>query len=170
MSGNNNQSSSYDDFDERQDGTGGGLRAQLEKVLESNKSLMDKLAKYEEQERGQSAEQVLKDKGLDPAIKELIPADTDPKEWVEKYAHLLGVKPDKSKAEDEDNHDDPEIVAPEEEDAALIAERVAQAQIQGAADAGSPAHLTGDVLERMDKITSEEELLKFFQSNGAAGG
>lgn len=166
MSGNNNESGSYDDFDERQDGTGGGLRKQLESVLAEVKDLRAELAKRDQK----SAEDVLKDKGLDPAIKELIPADQDPQEWVEKYAHLLGVKPAKSEAEDEDNHDDPEIVAPVEEDAALIAERVARSEIQGAADAGSPAHLTGDVLERMDKIGSEEELLKFFQSNGAAGG
>ncbi len=68
--------------------------------------------------------------------------------------------------------DDPEFVAQaqEEEDAAVTLEREAREQIQRAADAGSPAHTTGDVLERMSKIDSEEELMRFFKSNGAVGG
>ena len=58
----------------------------------------------------------------------------------------------------------------QDEDPALALEREALSQIQGAADSGSPSHLTGDILERMDKIQSEEELMKFFGSNGAVGG
>lgn len=166
MSGYNNQSGSYDD-EERQDGTtGGGLRKALEDALAKLESTRQELEAYK---RGDTAESVLKDKGLDPALKDLIPADTDPKEWVEKYAHLLGTKPE-VKAEDESSNDDPEIVMPVDEDPALTLEREAMAQINGAADSGSPAHLTGDVLQRMDKINSEEELLAFFQRNGAPGG
>ena len=166
MSGYNNQSSSYGDDFEHQDGTtGGGLRKALESAIEKINKLEAQLG---ERARGETAEAVLKDKGLDPALKDLIPADADPKEWVDKYATLLGAKPSagaESKAEG--SEEEPESNASQEVDPALLAEQEALAQIQGAADAGSPAHLTGDVLERMEKIQSEEELLKFFQSNGA---
>jgi len=167
VSGYNNESDSYDDLDRQDGATGGGLRKQLEQAL----AKIDKLQRdIDGQKQADTAVQVLKDKGLDPAIRELIPEDQDPKEWVEKYAHLLGTK---TKASSEDSStDDPDDVAQvqEDEDPAITLEREALSQIQGAADAGSPAHLTGDVLERMDKISSEDELMAFFQSNGALGG
>ena len=166
MSGYNNQSSSYGDDFEHQDGTtGGGLRKQLEEALAE---LREYRKRDEQKERSQTAEKVLKDKGLDPALKALIPDDAEPAAWVDQYATLLGAKPGARAAEVKDEaKEEPEPNASQEVDPALLAEQEALAQIQGAADAGSPAHLTGDVLERMDKIQSEEELLKFFQSNGA---
>jgi hypothetical protein len=167
VSGYNNQSSSYDDDMDRQDGTtGGGLRKALEDALAKLEKAQKDLEDYR---RGDTAESVLKDKGLDPALKDLIPADTDPKDWVEKYAHLLGTKP-AAKAEEKDSNDDPEFVALEEEDPAITLEREARERINAAADSGSPAHLTGDVLQRMDKINSEDELMEFFRSNGAPSG
>jgi hypothetical protein len=164
VSGYNNQSDSFDDY-ERQESGGGGLRRQLEEVLAKNKKLEEELARS----RAKDTDALLKDKGLDPAIKELIPEDADPSEWIEKYSHLLGAKGTERDVQPAPS-DDPEIVAPVDEDPALVAEREALAQIQGAADAGSPAHLTGDVLERMERIDNEEELMKFFGSNGAVGG
>jgi hypothetical protein len=164
VSGYNNQSDSFDDY-ERQESGGGGLRKQLEEVLADNKRLLKLLGDRE----AKDTEALLKDKGLDPAIKELIPADADPSEWIDKYAHLLGAKGTEREVAKAPS-DDPEIVAPVDDDPALVAEREALAQIQDAADAGSPAHLTGDVFERMERIDSEEELMKFFNSNGAVGG
>jgi hypothetical protein len=173
VSGYNNQSDSFDDNgygQERQESGGGGLRKQLEEVLADNKRLLKLLGDRVEKD----TDALLKDKGLDPAIKELIPEGADASEWVEKYAHLLGVKKDdtKEQAKADEGSDDggPEIVAPEDEDPAIAVEREALSRIQGAADAGSPAHLTGDVLERMERIDNEEELMKFFGSNGAVGG
>lgn len=171
MSGYNNQSSSFDDDgygQERQDGTtGGGLRKALEDALDKLEKTRQELEAYK---RGDSVEQVLKDKGLDPAVKELIPADANPSEWIDKYSHLLGAKGTEREVKPAPSDESPEIVAPVEEDPALVAEREALAQIQGAADAGSQSALMGDVLERMNKIDSEEELMKFFGSNGALGG
>lgn len=170
MSGYNNQSDSFDDNgygNERQEGgNGGGLRRQLEEALADAKALRKQLADRQTKD----AEVLLKDKGLDPAVKELIPEGADPSEWIEKYAHLLGVKSAEKKEEERAPGDNPEIVALADEDPAITAEREALAQIQGAADAGSPAHLTGDVLERMERIDNEDELMKFFGSNGAVGG
>jgi hypothetical protein len=166
VSGYNNQSGSYGDDFEHQDGTtGGGLRKQLEDALAEIKKLRQDLGK---DERDKTAETALKDKGLDPALKALIPDDAEPAAWVDQYATLLGAKPGAQAAEVKDEaKEEPEPEAPQVDDPALVAEREALAEIQGAADAGSPAHLTGDVLERMEKIQSEEELIKFFQSNGA---
>lgn len=165
MSGYNNQSDSFDDFERQEGGGGGGLRRQLEETLAEVKELRKQL----NDRQTKDTDALLKDKGLDPAIKELIPEGADASAWVEKYAHLLGAKGTERQV-DTAPSDDPEIVAPVEDDPALVAEREALAQIQGAADAGSQSHLTGDVLERMSKINSEDELLKFFDSNGAAGG
>lgn len=166
MSGYNNQSDSFDDYERQEGGGGGGLRRQLEETLAELKDLRKRLNERETKD----TEALLKDKGLDPAIKELIPEDANPSEWIEKYSHLLGAKSTQKAEDDSAPSGDPEIVAPVEDDPALVAEREALAKIHGAADAGSPAHLTGDVLERMDKIQDEAELLKFFQSNGAVGG
>lgn len=167
MSGYNNQSGSYgDDFDHQDGASGGGLRKQLEEALAELKEARRLLGK---EDRDKTAEQALKDKGLDPALKDIIPDNQDPKAWVEQYAPLLGAKP-QAQVQEEEVHEEPESQASQEEDPALVAEREALAQIQGAADAGSPAHISGDVLERMDKIQSEEELMLFFSRNGAAEG
>lgn len=168
MSGYNNQSDSFDDNgygQERQESGGGGLRRQLEEALAELKEFRAREAKRDAKE----TEALLKDKGLDPAVKELIPEGADPSEWIEKYSHLLGAKGTEKDVKPAPSDESPEIVAPVEEDPALVAEREALAQMQGAADSGSQSHLTGDVLERMNKIDSEEELLKFFNSNGAVG-
>lgn len=154
-----------DDFEnEVQGNNGGGLRKMLEETLAENKKL---LAKLEERERGNSTADLLKGKGLDPAIAELIPADQDPEAWVEKYAHLLGV-PKNTPAEEPAA--EPEIQLADDSDPALIAEREALAAMQDAAESGSPAVVSSDVLERMSKINTEEELMAFFKSNGATGG
>jgi hypothetical protein len=161
---NNNQSDSFDDFERQEHGGGGGLRRQLEETLAEVKELRKQL----NQREAKDTDALFKDKGLDPALKELIPEGAEPSEWIDKYAHLLGVKGKERDSAPADSLDDPEIVAPVEDDPALVAEREALAQINGAADAGSSAHITGDVLERMNKIDSEDELMKFFNSNGAA--
>lgn len=168
MSGyNNNYSDDY--FDENEDGQrgGGGLRKMLEETLAENKRLIQKL---EERERGTSTAALLKEKGLDPAIAELIPNGEDAKAWVEKYAHLLGVP---QNTEDHTPAAAPEVQLADDTDPALIAERQrlaaerqARADMQDAAESGVPA-VQQDLLNQMDKITSEEELMKFFQQNGA---
>lgn len=147
---------------------GGGLRKLLEQTLEENKKLREAI---EGKEREKSTAALLKDKGLDPAIAELIPEDTDAKAWVEKYAHLLGVPqntptPENEKAVEPEVHlsddSDPAIVARREE---LAAERKALADMQEAAESGLPASVHNDLVQQMNKIDSEEQLLKFFEQN-----
>lgn len=164
MSGYNYQSNS-DDFNEvERNGSGGNLRKMLEDALAENKKLLNKLNK---QEREKSATDLLKDKGLDPAIAELIPDDTEPAAWVEKYAHLLGVKTDAPPLQPVV---EPEIVAAVDDDPALVAEREALAAMQDAHESGLPPAVANSLLEKMDKIGSEEQLIAFFNSNGATGG
>lgn len=163
MSGYYNQPDS-DDFENEVGGNnGGGLRKMLEETLAENKKL---LAKLESKERENSTADVLKGKGLDPAIAELIPADMDPSLWVEKYAHLLGVPANTPATEPAA---DPEMQLADDTDPALVAEREALAAMQNAAESGSPA-VSSDVMERMNKINSEQDLLEFFRTNGATGG
>lgn len=159
MSGYYNTPDSDSD-DTEQDNTGKGLRKALESALE-------KIAKLESAQRTASATEVLKGNGLDPALADLIPEGTTASEWVEKYAHLLGVK----KAEDPQGQgeEQPEVTAqaPEDEDPAIRAEREAVQAMQGAQQDGSPSVITSDVIERMNAIDNEAELMKFINSNGA---
>lgn len=157
VSGYNYQSDSDDELEFERGNSGGGLRKMLEETLKENKKLLEKL---EGKEREKSTASLLKDKGLDPAIAELIPADKDPKEWVEKYAHLLGVKDTQA----EKPAVEPAIQMASDDDPALVAEREALAAMSNAAESGSPAE-TNDLLEQMNKISSEAELMKFFNSH-----
>lgn len=155
MSGYYNQPDSEDD--QFEDNTGKGLRAQFEKLLKEHNELKASLQKT-------NAADVLKGKGLDPALADLIPTDQDPAAWVEKYGPLLGVKQG-TPSMDEDPAGEPAVqVAPD--DPALAAEREALAAMHDAQETGQPATVTADILERMDKIDSEEELMKFFRQNG----
>lgn len=162
MSGYNNQSDSYG---ESQDGSGGGLRKQLEDALAEVKTLRQELT---HDKRAETAEALLKDKGLDPALKDLIPDDMEPQQWIEKYAPLLGIK--QGSSESGQPGEEPQVVAPVEDDPAVVLERAALADIHGAAASGQPSTVTSDVLERMSKIQNEDELLKFFRTEGATTG
>jgi hypothetical protein len=124
--------------DESQDNTGSGLRKQLEKALEE-------IADLRKAQQKTTATDVLKDAGIDPALADLVPKDADPKEWVAQYGPLLGARPKTF-----------------EDDPAPAAEHV-----EGAADSGSSSVYSTDVIERMSKIDNEDELMKFFNSNGA---
>lgn len=146
---------------------GGGLRKMLEETLAENKRLIQKL---EERERGNSTTALLKDKGIDPAIAEIIPPNEDPAAWVEKHGHLFGVQ----EVRDDNRHIEPDVQTPADDDPAVIArkaelaaERKALEDMQDAAESGLPASVHDDLLDRMSKIDSEEELLKFFTENGA---
>lgn len=169
MSGYENEWSDSDFDNEGGRQGGGGLRKMLEESLAENKKLLEKL---NGKEREADAAALLKGKGLDPALVALIPPNEDPKAWLAEKGHLLGIKSD---AVDEDagepevqvaSDDDPAVQARKQE---LAAEQAALAGMQDAAESGSPA-INADVLERLDKIESEEELMKFFNSNGAVGG
>lgn len=159
MSGYYNQPDSDDDQFVA-DNTGKGLRAQFEKLLKEHNELKATVQKT-------SAAEVLKGKGIDPALADLIPPDTTPEAWAEKYGPLLGVRPP---VEQEDPSDEqPEIVqqAPEDEDPAVRAEREAVEAMQGAQQDGSPSVVTKDAIERMSKINSEEEFMRFLANPGA---
>lgn len=157
VSGYNNQSDSENY--EFEDNTGKGLRGQLEKALE-------KIAKLEAAQQKTSAADVLKGAGIDPALADLVPKDTDPAEWVAQYGPLLGARP--KTLEEEKPESEAKVEVPLEEDIAVAAEREARAAMGEAQDSGSASVYSTDVLERMNKINSEEELMKFFQNNGSA--
>ena len=152
-----------DGFESNQNNSGGGLRKQLEEALGEIRSLREKL---EGDSRTKTVTALLKDKGLDPAIQELIPSDTDPAQWLEKYAHLLGVQ-GAEKLEDAPVTV-PKIQTASDDDPALVAEREALAAIQDAAESGSQAIISNDLIEGMDKINTEEELISYFKKNGMA--
>ena len=156
MSGNSNNQfdSSGEEFE---DNTGSGLRKALESALE-------KIAKLEANQQKTSATDVLKNAGIDPALADLVPKDADPAEWVAQYGPLLGARP--KTLEEEQVPAAEHIEVPAEEDAAVRLEREARADMEGASSDGSTSVYSTDVLERMNKIDSESELLKFFGSNG----
>lgn len=165
MSGYYNNNPDLDET-ERQDNGGGGLRKQLEDALKEIKELRAELSN---DKRSANVTDLLRGKGIDPAVAELIPADQDPAAWVEKYSHLLGVKEKPELLEEAPDHKSPQVVGIEQDDPAIVAEREALAAMQDAADSGSPASVAPDALEKMNKINSEEEFWKFISANGAPG-
>lgn len=169
MSGYNNNWSDDEGFEQHESQGGAGLRKMLEDTLAENRRLAEEL----KASRREDATAVLKDKGLDPALAELIPEGTKPSEWVEKYAPLLGVKQETVAFEDE-RQSVPEVVMSDDDDPAIVArraelaaERAALADMQNAAEQGFPASVQTDLIQKMDQINSEDELLKFFRENGA---
>lgn len=171
VSGYNDYSELEDEFNESQQRGGGGLRKMLEEALAENKKLVQRL---EKQDREKSTSDLLKEKGLDPAIAEIIPEGTDASAWVDKYAHLLGVP---QNTEVHEPAAEPEAQLADDSDPALVARRQeladeqrALAAMQDAAESGYPPEVSSDLLSRMDKINTEAELIEFFNSNGALGG
>lgn len=158
MSGYYNNQSVSDDDQFESDNTGRGLRAQLETALK-------KIADLEKAQQKTSAADVLKGAGIDPALADLVPKDADPTEWVAQYGPLLGARP--KTLEEEKVPAAEHIEVPAEEDEAVRAEREARAAMSEASESGSASVYSTDVLERMNKIDSEAELMKFFNSNGA---
>lgn len=143
--------------------SGGGLRKMLEETLAENKKLLDKL---NERERGKTTADLLKGKGLDPAIAEIIPEGADPSEWVDKYAHLLGVA---KNTPDETPAAEPELQLADDTDPALAAERERLAAMNDAQESGTPPVYT-DAMERLEKVDSEDELMKLIAEEQTKGG
>lgn len=78
-----------------------GLRAQLERALAENKALKDQAATLTKQVRTQTISSLIKDKGLNPKIAKLIPADVESTQealdtWFEENADLFPAPKDES--------------------------------------------------------------------------
>ena len=160
MSGYINES---DDFEQELGGGngGGGLRKQLEAAL----AKIDRLTEQNErQTREATVTGLLKDKGIDPALAEIIPANEDPEKWVEAHGALLSNFGKKAGEDDEEELPATHVAA--DEDPALTAEREAQAAMRQAQEAGVPVY-SQETLDQLDKIDNEADLLKFFKENGA---
>ena len=140
---------------------GGKLRKMLEDQLSANKKLTERLDRLESV--GATAT-LLKEKGIDPAVIDIIPSEVDPKEWLEKYAGLFGVTKEVEEVDD---------AAPEgsanqggEVDAELDAERAAMETLVGP-DTGIPSNASADQIAKLKSFKTEEELLSYIQSGGA---
>jgi len=142
---------------------GGGLRKLLEDALAENKRLAGLI---EGEKRQETVTAELKGAGLDPAIAKLIPADADPKQWVEENKSLFGSTPQANEQEQEL----PPVEAPPVTDPAVLLEQQALEDMQKAEAAGGPsAVVANDLLEQLDQFDgtkTEGELLAFLKSNG----
>lgn len=154
-----NYSDPDDDFESGN--SGGGLRKQLEQLLEENRNLR----KLVEGDRHSAAEQLLKEQGIDPVVLQLKSEGEDPVEWVNRNAHLLGAT--KSEPEPQAKIDEPKVTAPAVEDPAITAEREAREAMTQAQEAGSQSVVETDLRAQMDKIDTEDELMAFFRAHGA---
>jgi len=171
VSGYNNNYGSDSDFEDNGPGSGGGgLRKMLEQVLEENKKLRESI---EGKERSKTVTDLLREKELDPAIAQLIPTDADPAKWLEEKAHLFATGFERPKQEERDLSE-VKVEAPSEEDIAVQLEqqreRDALDAMSNAQQSGTPAQVSNDLLEQLNKFQgSAEELEKFLAQNGAAG-
>ena len=144
-----------DGYEEQQ--SGGALRRQLEEALGEIKSLRGEL---QAKKRGETAEHLLKEKGINPQVAEAIPADVDPREWIDKFGHLFGA------GVQTDTPAPPEVQV---HDPALDEERAALEQVaQHEASTGIPSTATNDQIEKMKSFQTEGELLAYI-ANGGVG-
>jgi hypothetical protein len=77
------------------------LRDALKKQKEARSALEKELADLRKEKRTSTIESVVKEKGLDPKVAEIIPADADPAEWLEQYGDVFGAKPAEQQAAQE---------------------------------------------------------------------
>lgn len=149
-----------DGFEDRQ--TGGGLRKQLEQVLEQNRKLIERL---ESKDRKDSTEALLKGKGIDPAVAGMIPDGKDPQEWLNEFGHLVGG----NKLDQDTQTTEPEVqVAPDPD---LEAEQAAMGRMNQGDGTGSAVVQDQDPLAQLAKLETEAEMLSFLdRQRGGSGG
>lgn len=89
-----------------------GLRVQLERALAENKTLKDQVTALSAQARTASISSLIKDKGLNPKIAKLIPADVESTQealdkWFEENADLFPATPkEQSGGDDQEQESD----------------------------------------------------------------
>lgn len=130
---------------------GKGLRAQLEATLAKLEAAEAKLAEKEKAEREVSVSSFLESKGLNPKIKDLIPATVDSiealEEWTSTYADIFGL-----------------AVAQSEGKSALNPEEVdAVSRMRNLANSGSRPSSFDDLAERIKR--EDVDPLKLLQEN-----
>lgn len=158
MSGN--YYSNDPDFDEfGQQETGSGLRKQLEDALKELRELRGEL-KAEKQ--GKAVDALLKEKGLDPKVKDLIPQDANPSEWLSTYGALFGTHLDAG-------NEEPGQAQPPAPPADHVAEAQAQQQMSPSGDAGGNTTTQQDPLQQLAAIKTEEEFLTFLRQQQGGG-
>jgi hypothetical protein len=163
VSGYYNQSDS-DDFDGVADNSGGGLRKLLEDTLAENKRLREAI---EGGSREKAVTDLLKDKGLDPAVASVIPKDADPAEWLGKNGHLFVST--KSQVEDEAKPEaEAQSQAAQQANEAHDAERAAREQM-AEAEASGYAVVTQSDLERVEAMSAEDLLAEIAKSQAVNG-
>jgi hypothetical protein len=152
--------------DERPESGGSGLRKQLEEALAEIKALR---AERSQDKRDKTVNDLLKEKELDPAIAQLIPNDADPAKWLEEKAHLFATGFERTQVDNRPELDTVQVEQPSEEDLAVLLEEQRALEVMSNAQAsGTPATPSSDLLEQLNKFQgNEDELLKFFQQNGA---
>ena len=140
----------YEDENE-ETSTGRGLRAQLAAALAKLEATEAKLAEKEKAEREVSVNSFLQSKGLNPKIKDLIPATVDSmealEEWTNTYADIFGLAMAQSEGKSNIN--------PEEVSAAQ--------RMRNLANSGSRPSSFDDLADRMQR--EDVDPLKLLQEN-----
>lgn len=150
------------DFDhENGQQNGSGLRAQLETVLEQNRKLIERLEKAE---RKGTTEALFKEKGIDPAAADMIPAGADAGEWLDKFGRFLGVTP---APVENDPAPTPEVQQVQV-DPALAAEQAALERMNPGSDATGSTVTQQDPMQQLRDVKNEAELMALI--DGAKGG
>lgn len=150
MSGNNNYSDWYEeDLDQGQEQSGRGLRKQLEDALGELRSLR---AELNAEKQAKTLDGLLKEKGIDPRVKDIMPKDADPADWLDKYASITGSHLDTNEVPKTPEAE----LAPD-----LKAELEAQAQMAPTGGAAGGTTTQQDPLQQLAALKTEEEFLTF---------
>lgn len=155
--------------------------AALEEGSEGWKSLRNAYAKQAnelkalktektQRERAEQIGSTLKEKGLDPAMAAIIPADANPTEWIDTYGHFLNTgaalpqvpaTPPTPQAPVVVDNQDPAV------NAEIDAEAIAAAQMQAAEQTGyATPEVINAQMQELTKVKTEDDLIRLIQQDG----
>jgi hypothetical protein len=143
------------------------LRDALKAQKAAKAAMEQELASLRAEKRKADVEVVIKTKGLDPKVAEIIPSDADPAEWLEKYGDVFGGKAAEQAGATQSTEAEPAKQEPREEHPLEGQFGAMQAAQDGAQ---APANVGFD-LTRAEAALEEgglEGFENFFRSGGGA--
>lgn len=168
-------SNQWNDFDDIEDSEGGqqqrkgnGLRDKLEAALAENRALKERVGKAESAARQATVSNLVKDKGLDPKIVRLMPADIEPSEeaigkWLDEFGDLFVAKTAEETPADQGAGESDE----DEGDEFALGIR----QMQGVqASATTPVKNSDQMAKLMDPNLTRDQLLQMVLAAGGGPG
>lgn len=147
-----------------------GWKSLRSAYAKQNARLKELETKETQRERAEQIGSTLKEKGLDPAMAAIIPADANPTEWIDTYGHFLNTgaatpqvpaTPPTPQAPVVVDNQDPAV------NAEIDAEAIAAAQMQAAEQTGyATPEVINAQMQELTKVKTEDDLIRLIQQDG----